>query len=971
MVEQNTDYQKTLNLPTTEFPMKAQLSAREPGLLEFWNKLNLYEKMQKNSAGRPKFILHDGPPYANGHIHIGHAVNKILKDIIIKSKTLSGYVCPYVPGWDCHGLPIELNVEKQIGKAGQQVTPWVFREACRQYAQEQIEIQRQEFIRLGIFGAWYQPYQTMDFQYEANIVRTLARIIANGHVEQGKKPVHWCIECGSALAEAEVEYANKNSPAIDVAFPVTDVASLLKTFGLTVIDNHDAALDTAVVIWTTTPWTLPGNAAVAVNAEFQYALVQHHSPHGIVRVVIASDLVNDCTARYGWDQYEVLGHCPGHALAGTTLKHPFYEKQVPIVLGEHVTLESGTGAVHTAPAHGPDDYAVGRANQLTYENYISPSGVFIAETSIFGGLFITKANDAIIEVLKEKHHLLHLETLDHSYPHCWRHKKPLIFMATSQWFISMTTKDLRAHALNAIKTVNWQPEWGEARLTAMIEQRPDWCISRQRTWGTPLALFIHQRDQSLHPKTVQLLDCIANAIEQHGMEVWYQINTEQTNSSLPENIRAAVNTLRKELKSIAGEQLFNDYVTVMDNLDVWFDSGSSHACVLAINPQLRVPADLYLEGSDQHRGWFHTSLLTSVAFSGQAPYRQVVTHGFTVDEQGRKMSKSLGNVIAPEKVIKTLGADILRLWIAATDYRGEIAVSDQILQRIADIYRRMRNTARFLLANLADFNHLQHQVPLDKMIALDRFIVIKAAQVQKEIIELYNQYQFHLIYQKIHQFCSIDLGSFYLDIIKDRLYTTPENSFARRSAQSALYQIIHGLCRWLAPITSFTAEEIWQHIPAKAADSVFLTQWFEPLQKLAAAKPTADSIDWEKIITLRNAVNKEIEQLRNQNKLGAGLEAEITIYAQENWQNILNAVQPELHFILITSKTSVKPLEQAGTTSVSEIPGVAIAIQASTNSKCIRCWHRTPEVGTHKEHPQLCTRCLNNIAGVAEQRFFA
>jgi isoleucyl-tRNA synthetase len=962
------NYQTTLNLPTTDFPMKAQLSAREPDIIKFWQDLNIYQKIRERDPGRKKFILHDGPPYANGQIHIGHAVNKTLKDIILKAKTLSGYACPYVPGWDCHGLPIELNVEKKIGKPGKDISTTAFQQACRMYAQEQVNLQRDEFKRLGVFADWDHPYRTMDFTFEANIIRTLSTIIANGHVQQGKKPVHWCVECGSSLAEAEVEYADKQSPALDVHFMVADVANLLHRFGLTHIDLNDTTIQTSIPIWTTTPWTLPANEAVTLHPDYLYALVQHHSANGIERIVLADDLIASCAQRYQWEQYEVLGHCEGKALAGVQVHHPFYDKQVPVILGDHVTLDTGTGAVHTAPAHGLEDYIVATAYQLPVNNMVAGNGCFLPETPLFAGLFVLKANDVIIELLKDKHALLHATTLTHSYPHCWRHKKPLIFMATPQWFMSMTAKNLREQALAAIATVAWIPDWGQARIEAMINQRPDWCISRQRTWGTPMGLFVHQHTQSLHPKTTELLEVVATAIGEHGLEIWFLLEHEEL-AQHPE-YQQAVATLKANLLAVAGEQLFNDYRKLNDTLDVWFDSGSSNFCVLRTNPALEFPADLYLEGSDQHRGWFQTSLLASVAHSGQAPYRQVLTHGFTVDEKGRKMSKSLGNTVLPEKVIKTLGADILRLWVSATDYRGEIAVSDQILERTADTYRRMRNTARFLLANLNDFDPTHQLITVADMVALDRYIVKQAAQLQEEIINAYDNYQFHVVYQKIHSFCTNDLGSFYLDVIKDRQYTTPKESIARRSAQSAMFHVAHALCRWLAPILSFTAEEIWQYMPGKHEESIFLTTWYD-LQFLTKDLYD-DGIQWQEIIQIRNAVNKEIEGQRANSKLGSALEADITLYADDAKFAQLTQLKDELRFILITSSATVLPLMQAhAQTSTTELPGLALDVIATPHTKCARCWHRRADVGTRAEHPQLCGRCVQNISGEPEMRLYA
>jgi isoleucyl-tRNA synthetase len=679
------DYKKTLNLPSTGFAMKGNLAQREPEQLKKWQSAELYHAIRKEKKGRPLFVLHDGPPYANGEIHIGHAVNKVLKDFIVKSKSLSGFDAPYVPGWDCHGLPIELQVEKKIGKAGVKVSPAEFRNACREYAAKQVEIQKEAFMRLGILGDWENPYLTMDFKFEADIVRSLGKIAHNAHITKGAKPVHWCIDCGSALAEAEVEYEDKHSFAIDVRFAAVDSADFLLCFGSST-GGHGRI---SVVIWTTTPWTLPANQAVALHPELEYVLIQYHDE----RLVIAKDLLESALHRYGNPEYSILASCPGSALELQQLQHPFYHRHVPIVLGDHVTTDAGTGAVHTAPAHGQEDYVVGRVYDLPVDCPVGSDGVFLPNVELFAGQHVSKANEHVLEVLHTRGSLVHQQTLLHSYPHCWRHHTPIIFRATPQWFISMNQNQLREQALAEVKKVTWLPEWGQARIESMMENRPDWCISRQRTWGVPIAFFVHKETGELHPRTEELIEEVAQRIEKAGVDAWFELEADELLGSDAEH-----------------------YDKMSDTLDVWFDSGVTHAGVLARREQLHFPADLYLEGSDQHRGWFQSSLLASVAMNGVAPYKTVLTHGFTVDAKGEKMSKSKGNVIPPQSVMKNLGADVLRLWIASTDYRGEMRVSDEILERTSDGYRRLRNTARFLLSNLNDFTPAENLVPVEHLL---------------------------------------------------------------------------------------------------------------------------------------------------------------------------------------------------------------------------------------------------------------
>ena len=933
-----SDYKDTLNLPKTAFPMKASLAQREPKRLQQWEEMDLYGMIRDASAGRPKFILHDGPPYANGDLHVGHGVNKILKDIIIKARTLDGYDAPYVPGWDCHGLPIELNVEKKVGKPGVKVTPAEFRQKCRDYAGTQVDKQRTDFMRMGVFGDWSDPYLTMDYRFEANIVRTLGRIVDNGHLQKGFKPVHWCTDCGSALAEAEVEYQDKTSPAIDVAYVALDQQAARAALDV----DYQGSI--AIPIWTTTPWTLPASMAVSLHPELEYVLIEADD-RGLV---VAADLAESCVRRFGLDELKILGRCRGAALEGLLLQHPYLEREIPVILGEHVTTESGTGAVHTAPAHGQDDFVVGAAYDIEVYNPVGSNGVYLPDTEFFAGQFVMKANSGIIELLRERGALLHEEAYEHSYPHCWRHKTPIIFRATPQWFVSMHQQGLLDAAKAAVEGVEWLPEWGRARIDSMLEDRPDWCISRQRTWGVPITLFIHRQSGELHPRSSELMEQVALRIEEAGIDAWFDL----------------------EPSELLGDEAA-DYEKVTDTLDVWFDSGVTHACVLRQRDELQSPADLYLEGSDQHRGWFQSSLLTGIGAYGEAPYKTVLTHGFTVDGEGRKMSKSIGNIVPAAKVMKDLGADILRLWVAGADFRGAVAVSDEIFKRTADSYRRIRNTARFLLSNLNGFDPATDVLPYDDMLSLDRWAVDRAASLQAELAVDYESYQFHLIYQKLHNFCAGDLGGFYLDVIKDRQYTTKADSVARRSAQSAMYHIGEALVRWIAPILSFTAEEIWENLPGDHGDSVFLEQWYEGLRPISDDAPMGRSY-WQLLMAVRDAVNKEMEAKRAAGELRGSLDAEVTLYASGELKEQLEALGDELRFVLITSGASVLPLAEAPDSSaVAEVEGLKLEIAVSEAEKCERCWHRSSDIGQFTAHPTLCGRCVENVDGDGEQRNFA
>ncbi|CUX96474.1 isoleucine--tRNA ligase [Candidatus Doolittlea endobia] len=935
------DYKNTLNLPDTAFPMRGDLAKREPGVLQRWYAQDLYGMIRQARKGKKTFILHDGPPYANGRIHIGHLVNKILKDIIIKSKGLMGYDSPYVPGWDCHGLPIELKVEQCIGKPGEKVSAAEFRSACRRYVTEQVERQKKDFIRLGVLADWEHPYLTMNFATEANIIRSMSKIIANGHLYQGAKPVHWCINCRSALAEAEVEYYNRISPSIDVAFVANDVRAVAAKFGVA-----DFAGQISLVIWTTTPWTLPANRAIAVHFDFDYQLLEVEGQG----YILATDLVGSVMTRAGITRWTVLGSAKGKALELLRFRHPFMSFDVPVILAKHVTLSAGTGVVHIAPGHGQDDYIIGQQYGLEVANPVDSYGSYLLGTlPLLDGLQVFEANDAVINLLRNNGALLHMEKIQHSSPHCWRHKTPIIFRATPQWFISMDKRGLRKQLLMKIKDVQWIPSWGQARIETMVTNRPDWCISRQRTWGVPIALFVHNETKALHPRTIELMEIVAQRVEQDGIQAWWDLDPAK----------------------ILGDDAVH-YHKVPDTLDVWFDSGSTHSSVVAVRPEFKGHApDMYLEGSDQYRGWFMSSLMTSIAMHGNVPYRHVLTHGFTVDKHGRKMSKSTGNIIAPQQVMDKLGADILRLWVTSTDYTGEMVVSDQILKRSADVYRRIRNTARFLLANLNDFDPVHHCISPDQMVVLDRWVMGRAQLAQGEIIAAYDSYDFHNVVQRIMQFCSVEMGSFYLDIIKDRQYTAKADSIARRSCQTALYHIIEALVRWIAPIISFTADEIWGFMPGERAQYVFTEEWYDGLFGLDAAQPLNDAY-WQTLLQVRNETNQIIEQARADKRIGGSLEATVTLYAESNLADSLRELGNELPFALLTSNAVVEDYSDAGDDAVQckGINGLKIALEEAKGGKCPRCWHYESDIGQHADHPEICGRCFSNVAGPGEKRRF-
>ena len=933
------DYRKTLNMPDSQFPMRGDLAKREPGWVRQWQEQQLYKKIRAASQGRPRFVLHDGPPYANGDIHIGHAVNKILKDIIVRSRTLAGFDAPYVPGWDCHGLPIEHQIEKTHGKhlEGNKA-----RALCRAYAQEQIERQKKDFIRLGVLGEWDNPYKTMEFRTEADEIRTLGEMYRKGYLFKGLKPVNWCFDCGSALAEAEVEYADKKSPAIDVAFPLdaAERSRLAAAFNVAALPNKTAY----AVIWTTTPWTIPGNQALNVHPEFVYELVD--TPKGLL--ILAAELRTSALERYALPASEckVLGACRGIALDRMQFRHPFYERASTVFLGEYVTLDTGTGIVHSAPAYGVEDYDSCKRAGMKNDEILTPvqgNGCFAESLPFFGGLHVWKANPEIVAKLAEVGCLMASGEIMHSTMHCWRHKTPTIYRATTQWFVGMDRqpnegKTLRETALAAIEATEFFPSWGKARLHAMIANRPDWCVSRQRNWGVPIPFFLHKETGEPHPRTLELVEAVAKKVEQGGIEAWFAL----------------------EAQELLGDETAQ-YDKMSDTLDVWFDSGTTHRSVMRGShaSECAYPADLYLEGSDQHRGWFHSSLLTGCSIDGRAPYKGLLTHGFVVDGKGMKMSKSKGNVVAPQQVSDTLGAEILRLWVAATDYSGELTISKEILDRVVEVYRRLRNTLKFLLANTADFDAQTHMLPVEQWLEIDRYALALTIDLQATCVAAYDRYEFHKAVQALQNFCAEDLGAFYLDILKDRLYTTAADSRSRRSAQSALWHIVQSITRLMAPILSFTAEEIHQ---VQGRDSVMLTTWHE-LPSLVEASVLSER--WQAIRAVRAEVLRKIEEVRSAGGVGSSLQAEVDISAAGETYDLLAALGDDLKFVLICSKVTLTKVS-AGETAVRVVP--------SSQKKCARCWHWRADVGQQEhaaEHPELCGRCASNLFGAGEARAFA
>lgn len=929
-----SEYKDTLNLPKTAFPMKANLPNREPNTLKYWSEMGLYQKMREQRQQWPSYILHDGPPYASGRPHMGTAMNKTIKDMIAKSRGFSGFNAPFVPGWDCHGLPIELNVEKKFGKPGHKLSEADFRKECRKFAEKQVAIQREDFARMGVLADWENPYLTMDFQYEADSIRALAAIIEKGYLQRGFKPVHWCCACSSALAEAEVEYMDKTSPAIDVAFSVVDTADLAARLSL-----EEIKAPVNVAIWTTTPWTLPANQMVSFHPESMYVLVAVTLGGEEQLLIVAKELLESVLTRYGIEEHRVVHEFEGAHLAGLALQHPFQDREVPAVMGGHVTTDAGTGAVHTAGAHGVDDYAMCRQEGVEILSVVDGRGVYTDEVPDFAGIHVFKANEPIIEKLESVGKLLKHEPMQHSYPHCWRHKTPLIFRATPQWFIGMDEHGLRQHACEQIKSSKWIPAWGEQRIEGMVSGRPDWCVSRQRFWGTPIAIFVDKNTHLPHPDSPRLMEEVAKAVEKAGIQAWYDFDAND----------------------LLGDEAGN-YEKITDVMDVWFDSGVSHFTVLQQRDELQVPADLYFEGSDQHRGWFQSSLLTSVAMRGVAPFKTVLTHGYVVDGQGRKMSKSLGNGMFPADVVKKMGADVLRLWAASADHTDDLNVSDEILRRTGDAYRRIRNTARFLLGNIHDFDQATDAVAFDELVAIDLWVLQQTKQMHAQITDAYENFQLQRIYQLLHNFCSVTLGSFYLDVLKDRLYTAAKTSHARRSAQTAITVVLDYFVTWLAPILSFTAEEIWQALPGERAESVFLTQWPTTCDNL----PVVDSdINWDRLMELRDGVNKALEGVRSSGAIGSGLDAAVTVFANDLDRELLAGLGEELRFLLITSQASVAPLAEKSADAIDVFEDLSVQVEPVASEKCERCWQRRPDQGQQTEHPNLCGRCVVNVTSEA------
>lgn len=936
------DYKTTLNLPQTQFPMKANLSSREPAQLREWENIHLNEKIRTASKGREKFILHDGPPYANGNIHMGHALNKILKDMIVRSRQMKGFDAPYVPGWDCHGLPIEINVDKKLGSKKKEMSKVAFRQNCRRYAERFVDIQREEFKRLGIMGDWENPYLTMNYGFEATIARECGEFALNGALFRGKKPVHWCCSCGTALAEAEIEYMDETSPSIYVRFALKDDLSgqLKELAGKTVY----------LVIWTTTPWTIPANLGIALHPDFRYAAVDTGNDEVYI---LARDLVEDCMNTFGIPDYTILTEMESGLLENKHCRHPLYERDSTIILGTHVTLEAGTGCVHTAPGHGREDYEVGLSYGLNVYSPVEDNGCFSDDVEYFAGQFVFKANALIIDMLREKGALVAQEDVTHSYPHCWRCKKPVIFRATPQWFISMEKTGLRQQALKEIDKVQWIPHWGRERIYGMIENRPDWCVSRQRSWGVPITMFYCENCGKLHISR-EIVDHLYRLFGEHGADIWFEKEASQL---LPEN-------------SVCRECGGSTFIKETDILDVWFDSGVSHMAVLKRRDELNWPADLYLEGSDQHRGWFHSSLLTAVGRMGQAPYRGVLTHGFVVDAEGKKMSKSVGNVIAPKTVIDRFGAEILRMWVAASDYRDDVRISDNILKQLSDAYRRIRNTCRFLLGNLSDFDPSADAVDDNEMTDLERYTLHRLNNLVERALNAYEDYEFHVVYHSLHNFCTVDLSAFYLDIVKDRLYTSPAKALKRRSAQTVMYALIDTIARIMAPILPFTSEEIWKYMPPASGEreeSVHLAM----LPRVnEGRKDDALAAKWKILLDIRGLVTKALEEARTRKLIGHSLNAAVTLYVDEEKYALLDTYADELREYFIVSGVSYRKIDAsqplpAEAVSSAELDGVAVEVARAAGDKCERCWVHDVSVGADALHPTICVRCLQALKSIS------
>ncbi len=930
------DYKKTLNLPNTKFPMKANLARREPEQLKSWDDNNLYEEIRDRSKGKEQFILHDGPPYANGNIHMGTALNKILKDIIVRSRQMTGFDASYVPGWDCHGLPIEHNVDKQLGSRKKEVSQLEKRKLCRSYAEKYIDIQREEFKRLGVMGKWDEPYLTMNYRYEAIIAKECGEFALNGSLFQGKKPIHWCCNCKTALAEAEIEYKDESSPSIFVKF-------LLKNdLGKEIPELSGKKV--SFVIWTTTPWTIPSNLAVALHPEFVYAAVETRNSEVLI---LANDLVEDCMKKFGFEDYQVLCQIDPKILENKKCRHPLYDRESLVILGSHVTLDAGTGCVHTAPGHGGEDFEVGLLYGLDPYSPVNDNGCFTKEVEFFEGQFVFKANKDITQKLEENSSIAAKEKMEHSYPHCWRCKKPVIFRATPQWFISMDKTDLRQKALKEIDKVKWIPGWGRERIFGMIENRPDWCVSRQRSWGVPIAIFFCEKCNEIHVNR-ETVDRVFQLFDQHGADIWFE---KDANELVPENSQCKA----------CGHKSF---IKETDILDVWFDSGVSHSAVLEERQDLKWPADLYLEGSDQHRGWFHSSLLTSVEKTGSAPYKTVLTHGFVVDEKGKKMSKSVGNVIAPKKVINQYGAEILRMWVAASDYRDDIRISNNILKQLSDAYRRIRNTCRFMLGNLYDFDPAKDAVLYEEMTDIDKFTLHRLSELTEKAHKAYDTYEFHIIYHALYNFCSIELSAFYLDIIKDRLYTSPPESKERRGAQTVMHILVSAISRIMTPVLPFTAEEIWTYMPDQKGSekSIHMACFPAPHESW---KNYDLAKRWEILLKVRSEVTKSLENARVEKLIGHPLDALVIVRANKAFYNILKPYENELKNIFIVSQTSL--IEDDNLTQKcddTEAQGLLIQVQQAKGSKCDRCWVYDTSVGDNSEHPSACSRCIDVLGKI-------
>ena len=926
------DYKQTLNLPNTPFPMRANLVQREPQLIEKWEQMDLYRVIRNRSEGRKRYMLHDGPPYANGHIHMGTAFNKILKDIIIKSKQMADFDAPYVPGWDCHGLPIEHKVDQELGARKGQISQTEMRQACRRYAEKYIDIQRDEFKRLGVLGEWDQPYLTMNYGYEAVIVREFGKFALNGSLMRSKKPIYWCISCRTALAEAEVEYADHESPSIFVKFPM--ISDLSQKHG--VLEGKDVS----VVIWTTTPWTLPANLAIALHPELEYVAAETQT-EGVL--VLAKELLDGCMHTFGIKEYRILAELKAKDLEHLEAKHPLYDRGSVIVLAPYVTLEAGTGCVHTAPGHGREDYETGLDYGLDAYSPVDDAGRFTPDVAFFAGLQVFDANRIVNEKLAEVGALLKEEDITHDYPHCWRCKQPVIFRSTEQWFISMDNTGLRQKALDAIQQVRWIPAWGEDRIYSMIANRPDWCISRQRAWGVPITVFFCRACNEI-VVSQEIIDHVAGLVEDQGADVWF---TESEEKLLPTGTRCP---------SCGGDQFRKE----TDILDVWFDSGVSYAAVMERRPYLDSPCDLYLEGSDQHRGWFHSSLLCSAGTRGEAPYKNVLTHGFVVDGEGKAMHKSAGNVIAPEDLIKTYGAEILRLWVAGEDYRDNIRLSEEIRQRLTEAYRRIRNTCRYLLGNLSDFDVRKDRVPYGQMEELDRWALHQLQAMNERVLRAYETFDFHTVYHNLHNFCAVDLSSFYLDILKDRLYTSPRKSVARRSAQTAMDEILNVLVRVMAPILSFTADEIWGYLDIPEGPPSVHADSFVPVNQSRMDPLLADR--WENIIRVRRDVTKALEVARNEKRIGHSLDASVTLGLSTDLAEALLPYKDQLRSIFIVSSVEMVNIDQMGGEETEGVMGLKVEISASSDHKCARCWVRDPTVGHDSTHPGICQRCLRALS---------